>query len=236
MSESLIKDDKDPYYRGGPFDREDPRSLINIMPREAVWCLEKLPIAYLYMGEKELRQEIDPDVRLNQIRIAFWKEYDMARASLTKMTVAGMQSFLDGLPSIHVRHALQTPEKLAWILCPPASYDNMLEEALARGLGRINEILDLSLYNKDGEVDEKIATLILKAVAFIDIRKNGMPTQKTEQTIKQLNVNVNRRDIKQLGSHTRIEDLDAKIKELESQMGPQIVTIAHDGTDDGETN
>lgn len=232
MSDSLIKDDKDPYYRGGPFDREDPRSLINIMPNEAIWCLEKVPIAYLYMGEKELRAIVEPDVRLNQIRIAFWKEYDMARSSLTKMTVIGMQSFLDGLPSIHVRQALQTPEALAWILCPPASYDNMLEEALARGLGRINEILDLPLRNNDGDIDAKVTELILKAVAFLDIRKHGMPTQRTESTIKSLTMNVTKRDIKQLGSHTRIEDLDAKIKQLEESMGPQMQIMGPESDDE----
>jgi hypothetical protein len=231
VSDALIKGDKDPYYRGGPFDREDPRSLINIMPREAIWCLEKLPVAYLYMSEKELRAEVNPDVRLNQIRIAFWKEYDMARSSLTAMSVVGMQSFLDGLPSIHVRDALQDPEKLAWILCPPASYDNMLEEALARGLGRINEIIDLPLYNNSGEVDERIATLILKAVAFLDIRKHGMPTQKIDSTTRQLNVNITKRDMKQLGSHTRIEDLDAKIKKLESELGPNMTVIEQDQDD-----
>lgn len=228
MSESLLAEDKDPYYVGGPFDRNDSRSLINIMPREAILTMERVPIPFLYMSEGQLREEVNPGVRLNQIRIAFWKEYDTARAELGKMTISGMLSFLDGLPTIHVRDALQTPIKLAWILCPPASYDNMLEEALARGLGRINEILSMPFYDKDGETDTKVMELVLKAVAFLDIRKHGMPTQKTEQTIKQLNVNVTRRDMKKLGSHTRLEDINAKIKQLEAELAPTMTLIEDD--------
>jgi hypothetical protein len=216
----LLNPEKDLYYAGGPFDKNDPKSLINLMPRECLRALEDVPVNLLFMGEDQLRREVFPSVRLNQIRIAFWKEYDMAHSSLSKMTLKGMIGFLDGLPTIHVRDALQTPTSLAWILCPPMSYDNMLEEALARGLGRINEILSLSFYDTDGDLDPKVVELILKATAFLDVRKHGMPTTRTETTatVNQLSVNVTRRDLKQLGQHSRIEDIDAKIKQLESKM------------------
>jgi hypothetical protein len=219
----LISEEKDIYYAGGPFDRNDPRSLINLLPREAKEAIPDVPVAYLYMSERELAAEVRPSVRVRQIRIAFWKEYDAAQASLSRMTIAGMQQFLDGLPSIHVRQALTSPITLSFIICPPASYDNMLEESLARGLSRIQEIMDLPLHNNDGEVDHKTVELILKATAFIDMRKNGMPTQRTEQTIKQLNVNVSRKDMKQLGQHSRIEDIDQKIKQLESQLNKDVI-------------
>jgi len=139
---------------------------------------------------------------------------------LSKMSIRGIIGFLDGLPTIHVRDALSTPTSLAWILCPPASYDNMLEEALARGLSRINEILELPFYDSSGRPDSKIMELVLKATAFLDVRKHGMPTQRMESTatVNTLNVSVTKKDLKQLGSHSSIKEIDEKIKQLENKV------------------
>jgi len=212
----LVPEDQDLFYKGGPFDETEARSLISIMPPEAKKTLYRSPAFYFKLPEHELQRQIKPTPRLNQIRMAFWREYDAAQSAMGKMTLKGIISFLGNLPTFYVREALTTPNQLAWVLCPPVSYENTLEEALQRGLQRVNEILDISLHDEDGRFDKGRAELLLKAVAFLDVRKHGMPTQRIQQHQIQ-EVSVTRRDAKQLGG-ARVEDLDQKIKRLEAAL------------------
>lgn len=218
----LIPAGKDIFYAGGPFDRSDPRSLINIMPKEAVRTVEQLELTWFEMGEADLQLFLKPAHDVNIIRLAFWKEFDAASASLTKMTLKGMMQYLGGLPSFHVMRVMQEPKSLMWLITPPVSYDNTLEEALLRGLKRVNEILDLPIVTPDG-IDHKTAELILKATAYLDIRKFGKPTERIETTNKSLITTVTQRDVKQLGGQREVQ-LDEKIKELEAKLGRSEVT------------
>ena len=207
----------DPFEAGGPFDREDPRSLISIMPREARATLDETPALWLTMDEHEIVKLVKPTPLLQQIRSAFWLEYDAAQSTHTKMTLKGVILHMgSSSPSLLVKDALTNTKKLAFILHPPLHYDTLIAESLSHGLRRIQEILDLPLVDQDGKIDHKSAELILKATAFLDIRKNGMPTQRTE--MKQLTVNVTKKDLAALNGH-KPHELDQKIRQLEAELG-----------------
>lgn len=220
----LIPKGKDIFYAGGPFDRNEPRSLYNIIPKEAKGTIEQLELDWFSMGEIDLQVFLKPKHDVNIIRLAFWKEYEAAQSSLTQMTLKGMMQYLGGLPSFHVMQVMQEPKSFMWIITPPVSYDNTLEEALLRGLKRINEILDLVIVDPTTkQIDHKTAELILKATAYLDIRKFGKPTERIETTNKSLITTVTARDVKQLGGGRGIE-LDEKIRALEVKLGRAEVT------------
>lgn len=205
------------FKEGGPYDKNNNRSLYSIMPKEARRVFEEMPISLLTMDESHLEPIVKPTPYMNQLRTAFWQEYDAAQSSDTNMTLKGIQTYMgSSSPSILLREYVGDAKCLAWILIPPVHYDSLVDEALARGLRRIQQIIDLPMMKPDGEIDHKAIELVMKATAFLDMRRNGMPTQKQE--IKQLNVNVTRADMRKLGSHTRPEELDRQILELERKL------------------
>jgi hypothetical protein len=208
----------DIYEEGGPFDQKNPRSLINIMPREARVMLDHVPVEWLMMNERDLHDIVKPSTLLNAVRTAFWLEYDLAQSSHTKMTLKGVMVHMNNQsPTILIRNAFATARSLAWILHPPIHYSTLIDETLNHGMRRIEEILSLPLHDNDGKVDPRVAELILKATAFLDVRKHGMPTQRTENLTKNLNVTVTKSDLKKFGV-TKAEELDHKIQELEHKL------------------
>lgn len=190
------------------------------MPKEAVDAFYEISPVHLAMSESELQKVVRPSIRLNQIRLAWWKEYDSAQSTMTRMTYKGVMSYLNGLPSLFLHNALRTPMHLAWILTPPSSYENTLEEALQRGLSRVNEILQLPFHDEDGRVSPKVIELVLKATMFIDVRLNGRPIEHIHQ-VNKTNLNISSGDAKKLGGTRIVQDLDEKIKSLEQQLSPE---------------
>lgn len=214
-------------YRGGPFDTKNPRSLINIAPEEVVHMLMyKMTVDLLYMNELQLEEKFRPSSEIQKIRLAFWKEYETAQSELRKMTIANIGRFM-GQPSASLLKVIRNVNHLAVILCPIASYENFLEEALMAGTKRLREMINLPFYKPDGELDHKTMDLILKAVAFIDLRKNGGIVQR------QVQVNVDKKTAREIGSmpsSTSLEDIDKRIAELEASE----VLKRNGGIDDGE--
>lgn len=206
-----LLDRNDEDLAGGPFDRYDPRALINIAPLEVVdVLLHKMPVNLLYMTEAELDLELRPTADLQKLRIAFWKEYEMAQSALRRMTINNISHYL-GYGSLSVTKALKNPQMLAVVLCPITSYDNFLEEALMAGAKRLREIINMKLFNDVGEPDHKTMEIVLKAVAFLDMRKHGGIVQKHQIAMTKQSQN------KLVGNAT-IDEIDAKIRQLEEKQ------------------
>lgn len=195
----------------GIIDPENPRSLINIAPKGVADLMGRLDKKYYAMSEKQLKTLLSDDPTLNRLRISFWKEYDAAQSQMRDMLWSNISRLMQARP-ISFSAYFHRPEILAYILCPPASYDAFLEEALSHGMSRIREILDLPLRDENGRVNAKVGELILKAAAFLDLRTHGGFLQKSVHAEVGLGLN----SIKKLADQLSIEEIDKKIKELES--------------------
>jgi hypothetical protein len=79
-------------------------------------------------------------------------------------------------------------------------------------MSRIREILDLPLRDEDGKVNPKVGELILKAAAFLDLRTHGGFLQKSVHA----EVGIGLNSVKKLADELSLEEIDKKIKELES--------------------
>jgi hypothetical protein len=191
-------------------DKIDRRSVYNIVPTSIQKVIDQCDPADFDMTEKELRMKYDPDHFVQRLRIAFWREFDHAQHELRDISVLNIAQMM-GTPTSTVLSNMKQPHNLAWILCVPAGYDIIIAEAEARGFGRLREILDIDIFNPDGTVNHKSADLLLKAIAFVDARKNGAIVQKS------LHVHSSTREAKQFASNLTVEQLDEKIKELESR-------------------
>jgi len=209
---SAVTIDKDVQYKGGPFDPGNPRSIVNICPEEMRKALVKLPHFWLYMTEQEIEERVRPSPELCRVRMAFWKEYELAQSTIRQMSLADITKHL-GFPSVFLIKSFTRIENLAWILCPPASYDTFLDEALSHGMKQLRKILDLPFITPEGRVDTRTADLVLKAVAFLDLRKNGGIVGKQMN----LNVESSPRQMRAITAQAQMEDIDAKIAELEAK-------------------
>lgn len=204
----------------GILEADNPRSLINIAPKGVDTLIDRLPTEYLEKSERELRNLVPQDPMLNQLRIAFWKEYDAAQGQVRNMLWANIAQMMQR-PSMMLAVYFHTPQTLAYILCPPVSYDVFLEEAHAFSLDKIRRILDLPEMTEDGEVNTKVVELKLKAAAFIDLRVQGGFLQKSVHK----EIGVSTQQVEKLARDLSSSELDAKIKELEHKKAQAGVVI-----------
>ena len=196
-----------------PYDLNDPRSLYNLVPQWMRLIIHEIPKEQFFWPENKLKENARADARLCRIRLAFWGEYEEAQASLRSFDIFGISKRC-GISQHFIREFLSEPQHLAFVLCPPASYDIFLEEALQFGLGKLREILELPLTDPaTGAVNHKTADLVLKATAFIDMRINGGFVNKN------LNLHAfkNGRDEKNFVKELSSDEIDKKIKELEDK-------------------
>ena len=175
-------------------------------------AIEKCDVNDFDLGEEELRRKYDPDAFVCRLRTAFWREYDSAQAGFRDINVPNIAMMM-GTPTATVMTHLKNPRHLPWILCAPASYDIVLEEMYQRGMNRVAEIINSNFYNTDGSLNVNAATLVLKAIAFVDMRKNGAVVQK------QLHVHTSTREVKNFAKDITVKQVDERIKELEQRLG-----------------
>lgn len=188
------------------------------LPDFVIEQIRKLPknLAEASAREIEASHEFDPPVR--KLRMAFWAEYELSASRMKKMSLNAVAHRM-GMTSRHVEIALRDLWNLAFIMCPPESYENFIDEALDFSLRRLrDDVLTLPVYTPDPVTGEKIlntkvAELILKTVAFLDVRKHGMPKQRIEQITMQGKPSDFLAPQKTMKS---LEDVEKRIAELEA--------------------
>lgn len=211
-----------------PYNVNDPRALVNIVPKRLRRCIEQVPKDYYAMEEPQLEAVANPTVVDKRIRMAFWHEYESAQSLMRDMRVANI-SMLANVHEALLYRGFGRLEKMAYYLSPPVEYSMFLEEASTHGLQRLrDEILTIDIYKVDPKTGEKVlntqaANLLLKAIAFVDLRKHGGIVQKN------LHIHSDSREMKDVsGTVKTVEDLDKRIKELESQ-GVTLDGLVSDG-------
>jgi hypothetical protein len=195
----------------GIISPDNPRSLLNIAPKGVADLMSRLDRKWFEISERRLKEMVPDDPTLNRLRIAFWKEYDAAQSQMRGMMWSNISRLMQARPVAFSMY-FHKQEILAYILCPPVSYDAFLEEALSHGMSRIREILDLPLRDEDGKVNAKVGELILKAAAFLDLRTHGGFLQKSQH----VDVGITLGSVQKLAKELSMDEIDKKIKELES--------------------
>jgi hypothetical protein len=138
---------------------------------------------------KKMLAQIDahPTYIDNMIRLHFWREYDINSekgfTQIRPVTVfAGvMDEYLFNL-------CMDTPAKVAWMLCPIIAYDTRLKEALAFSTEQMREILEMPSIDGKGKLNTALISLKMRIHNMLDVKINGLAVQRIEQ--KNLNVNV----------------------------------------------
>lgn len=156
----------------------------------------------------EKRQPTPTD---NRLRLAFWMEYDRAQNGVQNMR---MNSVSSGVctDNFFYQHYVTNVHKVAWLLCPPASYNIVMQEALTFGIEQLRDILELPI-EVGGKLNVPLVNLKLKIVAMMDLRLKGGIVQKN------LNLNVNTGDegVSAVATLNTMEAIQKRMRELEQR-------------------
>lgn len=154
------------------------------------------------------KDEETPNTTDHRLRLKFWMEYDrtmgLGRNEIDLNNVyAGVCS-----RALFHDHYLKRPNRVAWMLCPPASYKFKTEEGLEFALEQLREILELCHTTGKGQHDHKLMALKVKIFELLDLRVKGAVMQKS--------VNMNfTKEVRETAQSLTIDELEKQLKELE---------------------
>ena len=157
--------------------------------------------------EQELHEEYLPKPRpmWENVRSSFWSEYYKA---IKEDRIMEVKNIISGVcTSRHfINSILKSKNACAWVFRPLPDFFAERDKALKKALERIQEILDLPMYDKKGNVDTKVANLLVKTIKMVEDRVEGSIINRNEN--KSLSVKITNQP-KDLAA------LEAEIKELE---------------------
>lgn len=180
-----------------------------------------MPPEYLDVDEETLRVTIWGKYGiipqgLNMLRLGFWKEYDrVLNSSTAEFSTERVYAGVCG-PGYFYK-IMKEHKMVAWILCRPSSYKELLEEGLSYSLLELRKILELPTLDKNGKVNKTILENKIKIFALLDARKHGAFVQRMEQ--KNLNISADAKDVRQALDQLSAEEIDRKIAMLEKKDG-----------------
>lgn len=175
---------------------------------------------YLFdLGEDDLREKLreigkSPTVTENQLRMRFWLEFEnvMAVDTLGKMSIARVIQTV--CTSAIFTSMLKQDKAVAWICCPPMSYESHLMELVNYGAYRMREIMQADPRNGGTKIDVKLVELQRKIYEQAELRAMGAVPQK----IQQLNYNINDpRAVARAVEERGTSQLETRIKSMEKK-------------------
>lgn len=199
-------------------DKSDPKSMINIAPMCMSRPIETCPDDIFDMSEAELEHQLMRDKyarELSLVRTSFWLEYERAtRAGLT-MDVSNIVAGICDR-RVFIGSIIANSFRVAYILKPHAEYKLQVEEMLQIGLRQMREILLLPNVDAKGRADAKLASVKQKIFDTVLDRAVGAVPKLVNQ--RNLNMNVDAAKDAQVIEVPKLEDLDAELMELASQL------------------
>ena len=173
------------------FDKSDPRSLFNLLPRFLQDRLEQIPAEFFEFTEDQIRQQLfgneAPDQTTNRLRVAFWEEYD--RVQRYKENILKFQRICEGVctPAYFMKKVVPDDKKLVWLLHQPSDYNITLHEIHELGLRQLRNVLCLPILDERGRPNTRLIEVQNKIFQHIDMRLKGGIVQRTDQ--RNLNIN-----------------------------------------------
>lgn len=206
------------------FDKDDPRSLYNLLPEPVLRRVAEVPTELLTMTEAELT-DLTPRRKFTvvdyRLKHTFWKEYERASAHLIPMNMSNVVAGVCNKTTFTSK-VLGDPVRLAFLLQPPTDYKVALEETLTTLVDKLRQVADLPVHDEDGNPNYKNIELILKAFPHIDNRVKGGATQRIES--KSVTAVVHRGED---AAPKTVDEIDERLKQLEAKVvsGPKVVEV-----------
>ena len=192
-------------------DKDNPRSVINLVPLSVSKSIECIPDEVFALGEAELKKMAKPTEAEEKLRYSFWREYDLAQIGHRRMMISNVVSGVCH-NSYFFRYVVTNSFKMAYILTPPPDYEVTIQEMLALGLSQLRDILTQPHVKKNGEVDSKLADVKYRIVEGLQLRVKGAVPHRVES--KNLNVNVEQ----QSPAIPQVHEMEISVEAIEQEL------------------
>jgi hypothetical protein len=179
-------------------DRENPRSLINIVPTHIEKALSAIPKNFFEMSLEELSEKAAKGVKeetLELLRTSWWIEYNRCQKTQTRFNAANVYggiTLAGDFKSAYVGNSF----RLLFMITPPVDYQVHQHRILTLAHQQEIEILKMphmkAVYSKDGEmigeeIDTKLLAVKQKIGETMRNRLQGMPINRTMQVNQNFN-------------------------------------------------
>ena len=197
-------------------DESNPRSIINLVPTKLKIAIRELYAKhpeYLEMNERELRFLLKPDERTETVRLCFWEEYHRAQLKGSRMEI---RNFIDPVmaPVVFYKYWTKDLGKVAWMLTPIASHMMSLKASLDRGRDTVGKILRMDIFDKQGNIKPREATLFLKVYELVENRVLGSVVNK---------IAIDQR--MQIADQRQSENTEKKVDQLRDKLLSESTTV-----------
>lgn len=218
LKRRLHGEERDRATAHDPWDESDPASVISLAPEAVREAMERVPVEWRALPEKDLRIIVQPNEIDERVRLTFWAEYFRALEAGKRMSATGAHAGACNRLTYY-RSILTNPDRMAFILSPPVSHDVRAEVALNKAYRRIEEILDLPMTDSAGRPIPSIARLINDIRERLEDRVYGPVVQRVEQKTLQVTGQMSAEQTeKVVQAETQAldspEELDRKLLEL----------------------
>ncbi len=172
------------------WDEENKSSLINRIPASQSSELKKMYSAraeLFHLDEESLfqilkKEKYSPVSVDNKIRNALWKMLD----SVAEDKPLDFYDLSQGICTTDlIKHRyFRNAYAMAWVLCPPSSYYDMLEETVDMGLLQLKDVINTphTTYNEAGEANHNMGLIEKKAriYSMLEDRLRGKVAQRID--------------------------------------------------------
>lgn len=212
-----------PHFEAELANPDNPRSVINLVPIKLAARIQALlgsaeDRAWALLPEYELWREIrrrgyQPSRIDSQLRVNFWFEYNRCQTACdSNMNMQAVLNCVISRESFYEFYIMK-PERVAWLLCAPASYRQKLEDTLCLAVDRIREVVDKIKVESEMGVIRCNVELLLKINQVLDLRLRGVDPRGKPQKISKI-IEEQTEDINEIVELT-IED---EIKQQEEML------------------
>lgn len=172
-----------------------------------------IPDFVFNMSNAELFNKANPTPLEYALRTAFWREYDKLYLNNYANVKMKAKDICNGICTPgYFYNILKKPAVCLWMIKPKQTYHREMEAILSRGIERLWEIIEIPIFDETGKADHRLAGVVLQAIKQVEDRVQGMAVQRTQA------VTVNLSDKNPAVTGKSMEDINAKIRELESAI------------------
>ena len=194
------------------------KAIMRMLPEMVAANIYLIPDEYLTFDANEL-ETLTPNRRFtmtdNKLRISFWREHSRAIAQCCNMNISNV---VRGVCSrAFFTRFMNDKARMAYMILPPDDYEIAMEEFTGYGIDKLREAFDEALKSFKTDKDPKMYESIRKTVEMLIVHTKGEPIRRVEN--KNLNMNVDASKAVGASSASTIEEIDAKLKALEIEVG-----------------
>lgn len=220
-------------------DRDNPHSLVNMLPNKVGDALMSIPNEILTMTDHKLKKLGNIGITENRLRHAFWLEYGNAHAGKRQMRIANVHN---GVCRKEYWYHIVVKDvyKMAYIFSPPNSYKVTMSELVEMSVESLREVLETPhleevpvmnnrgepILDRDGQpmfykkINSAIASAKIKVADLVMNRVYGAATQKIKIDQRVMSTNMPTEALP-----NTLEEIDNRIRALEDQKTGKLLDV-----------